>query len=71
MYCTEFSTLFLILNVQAVFSPVDESAPYTALEKATATVASIYPIVLPTAGVRAHFTEESRVQDLSRSGAFT
>lgn len=57
--------------MQGVFSPVDESAPHTALEKATATIASIYPVVFPTTGVRTHFAEKSRVQDLTRSGAFT
>lgn len=57
--------------MQGVFSPIDESAPHTALEKATATIASIYPVVFPAAGVRTHFTEKSRVQDLARSRAFT
>ncbi len=66
-----FVPLFLRVNMQGVLSPVDESAPHTALEKATATIASIYPVVFPTAGVRTHFTKKSRVQDLAMSGAFT
>ncbi len=45
--------------------PVNEPPPHAAFEEATAAIAGVDAVVFPTAGVSAHFADQSRAQCFS------
>lgn len=46
--------------------PVNEPPPHAAFEEAAAAVAGVDAVVFPTAGVPAHFADQSRAQRFAR-----